>query len=216
MMGLFANIEQIEPAKESLGPGAVMLRGFALRDETALLAALSRVIAEAPFRHMVTPGGFRMSVGMTNCGLLGWITDRTGYRYDWIDPESGKYWPSMPGSFLKLAKSAAKEAGFQQFEPDACLINRYETGARLSLHQDKDEQDYEQPIVSVSLGIPAVFLFGGPARSDKTQRVHVVHGDIVVWGGPARLRYHGVMPLKQGFHPLLGDCRVNLTFRKAR
>jgi alkylated DNA repair protein (DNA oxidative demethylase) len=216
MMGLFANIEQIEPAKESLGPGAVMLRGFALRDETALLAALSRVIAEAPFRHMVTPGGFRMSVGMTNCGLLGWITDRTGYRYDRIDPESGKYWPSMPDSSLKLAKSAAKEAGFQQFEPDACLINRYETGARLSLHQDKDEQDYEQPIVSVSLGIPAVFLFGGAARSDKTQRVHVAHGDVVVWGGPARLRYHGVMPLKQGFHPLLGDCRVNLTFRKAR
>ncbi len=177
--------------------------------------ALSRVIEQAPFRHMVTPGGFRMSVAMSNCGSLGWISDRTGYRYDEIDPDSGRNWPSMPDSFEKLAAGAAKEAGFQQFKPDACLINRYGTGARLSLHRDKNERDFNQPIVSVSLGIPATFLFGGMTRSGKTTRVPVVHGDVVVWGGPARLRYHGVMPLKEGFHPQVGAYRVNLTFRKA-
>jgi alkylated DNA repair protein (DNA oxidative demethylase) len=215
MAGLFDNLALNESLKEDLAPGAVLLRGFALPEEGAVLAALNHVVAKAPFRHMVTPGGYRMSVAMTNCGSLGWITDRAGYRYDAIDPESGKRWPPMPDSFLKLAIGAAQEAGFHRFEPDACLINRYEIGARLSLHQDKDEQDYDQPIVSVSLGIPVVFLFGGATRSDKTKRVHVVHGDVVVWGGPARLRYHGVMPLKQGVHPALGEYRVNLTFRKA-
>ena len=215
MAGLFDNLALNESLKEDLAPGAVLLRGFALREEAAVLGALNDVVAKAPFRHMVTPGGYRMSVAMTNCGSLGWITDRTGYRYDAIDPESGKHWPPMPDSFLKLAVDAAREAGFQRFEPDACLINRYEIGARLSLHQDKDERDYDQPIVSVSLGIPAVFLFGGSTRSDKTKRVHVEHGDVVVSGGPARLRYHGVMPLKQGMHLALGEYRVNLTFRKA-
>ena len=215
MAGLFDNLALNESLKEDLAPGAVLLRGFALREEAAILGALNDVVAKAPFRHMVTPGGYRMSVAMTNCGSLGWITDRTGYRYDAIDPESGKHWPPMPDSFLKLAVDAAQEAGFRRFEPDACLINRYEIGARLSLHQDKDERDYDQPIVSVSLGIPAVFLFGGSTRSDKTKRVHVEHGDVVVWGGPARLRYHGVMPLKQGVHPALREYRVNLTFRKA-
>ena len=156
-----------------------------------------------------------MSVAMTNCGSLGWISDETGYRYDNIDPDSGRTWPSIPDSMLKLATGAAEEAGFQQFTPDACLINRYETGAKLSLHQDKNERDFGQPIVSVSLGIPGTFLFGGTTRSGKTMRVPVVHGDVVVWGGPARLRYHGVMPLKGGFHPQLGANRVNLTFRKA-
>jgi DNA oxidative demethylase len=201
--------------KEELATGAVILRGFALSDQTALLDALRDVTGAAPFRHMVTPGGHRMSVAMTNCGALGWVTDRTGYRYDGIDPESGKRWPPMPPSFLKLATSAAAAALFPQFLPDACLINRYEPGAKLSLHQDKNERDYDAPIVSVSLGIPAVFLFGGMERSDKTRRVQLTHGDVVVWGGPARLRYHGVMPLKQGHHPALGANRVNLTFRKA-
>jgi alkylated DNA repair protein (DNA oxidative demethylase) len=164
---------------------------------------------------MITPGGFRMSVAMTNCGFLGWITDRTGYRYDAIDPENGRKWPAMPAAFMHLAKESAIEAGFEGFTPDACLINRYEVGARLSLHQDKDEADYSAPIVSVSLGLPATFLFGGSKRTDKTQRVPVVHGDVVVWGGPARLRYHGVLALKAGRHPLLGEYRINLTFRKA-
>ena len=201
--------------QEELASGAVILRSFALPDETALLSDLRGVTAMAPFRHMVTPGGYRMSVAMTNCGALGWVTDRTGYRYDGIDPESGESWPAMPASFLKLAEGAAAEAGFPKFLPDACLINRYEPGARLSLHQDKNERDFGEPIVSVSLGLPAAFLFGGIERADKTRRVVVTHGDVVVWGGPARLRYHGVMPLKKGHHPLLDECRVNLTFRKA-
>jgi alkylated DNA repair protein (DNA oxidative demethylase) len=168
--------------KEELCPGAFVLHGFALRDETALLNAFHEVTAKAPFRHMVTPGGFRMSVAMTNCGLLGWVTDRTGYRYDAIDPESGQPWPPMPAPFLKLAQDAAAEAGFTGFLPDACLVNRYEAGAKLSLHQDKDELDFTAPIVSVSLGIPAVFLFGGMNRADKSRRVPVSHGDVIVWG----------------------------------
>ena len=156
-----------------------------------------------------------MSVAMTNCGSLGWVTDRKGYRYDSIDPESGKRWPAMPEAFLNLAIHAAREAGFPNFQPDACLVNRYELGTKLSLHQDKDEKDFTQPIVSVSLGIPAMFLFGGIRRADKTERIALHHGDVVVWGGTARLRYHGVAPLKDAVHPLLGNTRINLTFRKA-
>jgi alkylated DNA repair protein (DNA oxidative demethylase) len=213
-LSLFSE-ENVEPRTEDLPPGAHILRGFALRDEATHIEALGEVIAKAPFRHMITPGGYRMSVAMTNCGSLGWVTDKTGYRYTSVDPESGQEWPRMPASFLALAKSAAAEAGFPTFIPDACLINRYETGARLSLHQDKDEEDFSAPIVSVSLGVPAVFLFGGLKRADKTKRVPVVHGDVIVWGGPARLRYHGVLALKQGHHRLLGEYRINLTFRKA-
>jgi alkylated DNA repair protein (DNA oxidative demethylase) len=198
--------------KEALGPGAVVLRGFAT---SHLLANLHEVTAQAPFRHMVTPGGYRMSVAMTNCGELGWVTDRSGYRYDPVDPESGNPWPRMPESFLRLAGGAAARAGFDGFVPDACLVNRYEPAARLSLHQDRNERDFRQPIVSVSLGIPAIFLFGGEKRADKTARVALEHGDVVVWGGPARMRYHGVAPLKDGHHPLLGGYRINLTFRKA-
>jgi len=212
---LFDGIAKAELSKESLGPGAMLLRGFAKKWETELLQGIEDVAAAAPFRHMITPGGFRMSVAMTNCGALGWVTDRTGYRYDRVDPESGRRWPAMPDCFLKLATSAAVEAGFKNFIPDAGLVNRYEPGAKLSLHQDKDEQDFSQPIVSVSLGISATFLFGGMQRNDKTTRIPVEHGDVIVWGGPARLRYHGVMPLKDDSHPLLGKFRVNLTFRKA-
>jgi DNA oxidative demethylase len=200
---------------ETLAPGADLLRGFALAREAEILSALRGVSEQAPFRHMTTPGGFRMSVAMTNCGPLGWITDRKGYRYSPVDPESGRAWPLMPKCFQELAVEAAVTAGFPAFHPDACLINRYEPGAKMSLHQDKDEQDFTQPIVSVSLGLPAVFLFGGEQRSDKSRRVAVDHGDVVVWGGPARLRYHGVAPLKEGSHPALGAYRFNLTFRRA-
>jgi DNA oxidative demethylase len=214
-MSLFGEKDGAGFEREELSVGAVLLRGFALLGETGLLDGLRDVIGAAPFRHMVTPGGHRMSVAMTNCGALGWVTDKTGYRYDAVDPESGERWPPMPEPFLKLAVGAAVEAGYSQFVPDACLINRYEQGAKLSLHQDKNERDYDAPIVSVSLGIPAVFLFGGMERGDKTRRVLLEHGDVVVWGGPARLRYHGVMPLKQGHHAVLGESRVNLTFRKA-
>jgi alkylated DNA repair protein (DNA oxidative demethylase) len=214
-LNLFADPEQGRTWREELCLGAVILRRFAAPDETAIFAALHGITVKAPFRHMVTPGGFLMSVAMTNCGSYGWVTDRTGYRYDAADPESGKPWPRMPGVFLQLAQDAAASAGFRGFEPDACLINRYDPGARLSLHQDKNERDLGAPIVSVSLGIPAVFLFGGSQRQDKPMRVQLMHGDVVVWGGPARLRYHGVMPLKEGYHSLAGGHRINLTFRKA-
>ncbi len=197
-----------------LGPGAVVLRGIAA-EETALLGELEALAARAPFRHMVTPGGYRMSVAMTNCGELGWVSDRSGYRYDPRDPESGKPWPRMPGSFRALAESAAAVAGFDAFMPDACLVNRYAPGSRLTLHQDRNERDFRAPIVSVSLGLRAVFLFGGLKRKDRAVRVPLEHGDVVVWGGPARMRFHGVAPLKPGHHPRLGALRINLTFRKA-
>jgi alkylated DNA repair protein (DNA oxidative demethylase) len=207
--------EDDAPRDETLAPGAVWLNGFARPVEQALVSALHRIVEQAPFRHMLTPGGHRMSVAMTNCGAAGWVSDQTGYRYDPRDPQSGQPWPAMPEAFHDLATQAAARAGFGGFAPDACLINRYEPGARLSLHQDRNEEDFEAPIVSVSLGLPAVFLFGGMRRADPTRRVPLTHGDIVVWGGPSRLRYHGVMPLKDGQHPLLGAFRINLTFRKA-
>ncbi len=198
-----------------LAPGAVLLRGFAEELAQQLLADLQPVLRASPWRHLVTPGGYRMSVAMTNCGGLGWVSDRSGYRYDALDPDSGAPWPAMPDSFRRLAARAATQAGFDRFEPDACLVNRYDPGARLSLHQDRDEHDYRQPIVSVSLGLPAVFLFGGLQRADKTRRLPLVHGDVVVWGGPSRLAHHGVLPLQDGEHPATGRCRINLTFRKA-
>jgi alkylated DNA repair protein (DNA oxidative demethylase) len=172
-------------------------------------------MAQAPLRQMITPGGLRMSVAMTNCGPVGWVSDRAGYRYAPLDPTTGQPWPAMPRVFATLARRAAAEAGFDGFAPDACLINRYEPGTRLSLHQDRDERDYGAPIVSVSLGVSAIFLFGGSKRSDKTLRTRLEHGDVVVWGGPARLRYHGVLPLEQSSHPRTGPLRFNLTFRKA-
>lgn len=211
---LFDKVYQ-EPYQEILAPGAVILHAFTLSMDRLILADLKKVIDVAPFRHMVTPGGYTMSVAMSNCGALGWITDESGYRYESIDPLSGKNWPPMPHSFVKLATSAALQAGFSNFIPDACLINRYEPKSRLSLHQDKDEKDFTAPIVSVSLGIPAIFLFGGFKRSDKLQRLPLMHGDVVVWGGPARLRYHGILPLKDNEHFLVGRYRLNLTFRKA-
>ena len=208
-----------EPApglpRDVLGAGTAVLAGFALEWEADLLDSLILVVGQSSFRNMITPGGFRMSVAMSNCGSLGWVTDRTGYRYSGIDPETDREWPEMPGAFRDLAVSAANEAGFHDFIPDACLINRYEPGTKLSLHQDKDEQDFAQPIVSVSLGLPATFLFGGLKRGDKTVRIPLVHGDVVVWGGPARMRYHGVAPLGEGEHPRVGRVRYNLTFRKA-
>lgn len=200
---------------EALAPGAVLLRAFALHEVNELVLGIEQVIARAPLRHMVTPGGFRMSVATTNCGALGWLSDRAGYRYGERDPASGEPWPRMPQSFLRLARDAASAAGFEAFTPDACLVNRYAPGARLTLHQDRNERDFRQPIVSVSLGIPAVFLFGGTKRRDKPARIPLEHGDVAVWGGPSRLRFHGVMPLKDAQHPSLGACRFNLTFRKA-
>jgi alkylated DNA repair protein (DNA oxidative demethylase) len=202
-------------ARYELAPGAVLLRGFALSAEQELAQAVVAVGAAAPFRNMKTPGGFTMSVAMTNCGRYGWVSSESGYRYAEQDPESGAPWPAIPAAMLGLARAAAEAAGFERFEPDACLVNRYEPGARLTLHQDKNERDFREPIVSVSLGVPAVFLFGGLKRKDRPLRLDVVHGDVVVWGGPSRLRYHGVAPLKLALHPFAGRARINLTLRRA-
>ena len=207
--------DALPPENRILGPGAVLLAGLAAARDQALLAALDDVVARAPFRHMVTPGGFTMSVAMTSCGAAGWVSDRTGYRYDPVDPMTAQSWPAMPPGFFALATAAAEAAGFPDFAPEVCLINRYVPGARLSLHQDQDEQDMRAPIVSVSLGLPATFLWGGLARSERPRRLRLVHGDVVVWGGPARLTYHGVDVLKHGIHPRTGAVRYNLTFRKA-
>jgi alkylated DNA repair protein (DNA oxidative demethylase) len=204
-----------QPGRQALGLGAVLLRGRALAVAAPLLAAIDAIAARAPFRRMVTPGGFEMSVAMTSCGAAGWVTDWRGYRYDRHDPASGSPWPPMPAIFRDLAGAAAVEAGFCGFRPDACLINRYEPGARLSLHQDKDEADLGHPVVSVSLGLPATFQFGGHRRNDKAQRIALHHGDVVVWGGPSRLAYHGVLALAKGEHPAVGRQRFNLTLRKA-
>jgi alkylated DNA repair protein (DNA oxidative demethylase) len=206
--------DPLPPSREPLEEGAVLLRGFASSNEAALVKAAERVAQSAPFRHLVTPGGYTMSVAMTNCGRVGWVSDRHGYRYDPVDPDTRAPWPAIPEPFLHLAVRAAAEAGFTNYDPDACLINRYVAGAKLGLHQDRDENDAWSPIVSVSLGLPAVFLWGGQRRSDPVRRMRLESGDVVVWGGPARFIYHGVAPLKAGDHPLTGSSRINLTFRK--
>lgn len=212
MLDLFADEA---PWSEPLAPGAVVLRRLAREQSDALLAAIAQVAAVSPFRHMVTPGGYTMSVAMTNCGPLGWSTDSCGYCYAAIDPLTGRPWPAIPDVFLTLAQTAADQAGYPEFSPDACLINRYQPGAKLSLHQDKDEARLDAPIVSVSLGLPATFQFGGLKRSDPLQRVWLEHGDVVVWGGASRLFYHAILPLKPGSHPQVGAWRYNLTFRRA-
>lgn len=213
---LFADHETVQQARtEQIGEQSWVLRGFALSQIDRLLSELDTVLAAAPLRHMLTPGGFSMSVGTSSCGRLGWITDRKGYRYSSVDPLSGLAWPALPAAFTDLARTAAEQAGFADFLPDSCLINQYVPGAKMSLHQDKDEKAFAAPIVSLSLGLPAMFLFGGFERSDKCQRIPLLHGDMVIWGGVDRLRFHGVLPIKPGYHPRLGERRINLTFRIA-
>lgn len=217
-LSLFADEDLAPSGPVPLVPGttaSVLLRGFALPYVSELLPALQAIARAAPLRHMHTPGGLPMSVAMSSCGTLGWVTDRRGYRYASLDPVSGQPWPPMPAIFLRLAQEAALAAGYAGFAPDACLVNRYAPGARMALHQDRDERDFSAPIVSVSLGLPATFLFGGAARADKAARIALLHGDVVAWGGADRLRFHGVAPLKDGEHALLGAQRINLTFRKA-
>src|ERR1700722_12860669 len=213
MTPLFDN-DSLPRSCEQLEEGAVLLRGFATAEASSLVEEVARIAQAAPFRHLVTPGGYTMSVAMTNCGRVGWVSDRSGYRYDPTDPQTGSPWPAFPPRFLDLAGRAAAEGGFADYDPDACLINLYIAGAKLGLHQDRDEEDAWSPIVSVSLGLPAVFLWGGKKRGDPVRRLRVESGDVVVWGGPARFVYHGVAPLKDGQHPLTGATRINLTFRK--
>lgn len=207
-------IQQYQRPKP-IAPGAFLLCGLAEPHAVRILESIESVAGHAPFRHMSTPGGYGMSVSMTNCGDFGWVSDRTGYRYDANDPQSGRKWPAMPPLLRALAVRAASEAGYSGFAPDSCLINRYAPGAKLSLHQDKDERSYDSPIVSISLGLPATFLFGGPGRKDAVRKIALLHGDVVVWGGLARLAFHGIAPVKDGDHPLTGQSRINLTFRKS-
>ena len=213
---LFAEDALQQPSgREQIGEQSYVLRGYALPWIERLLPELRHVLAQAPFRQMVTPGGFTMSAALTSCGELGWTTDASGYRYSHLDPRSQQPWPALPDALRELAVQAAADAGFADFAPDACLINRYVPGAKMSLHQDKNERDYGAPVVSVSLGLSAIFLFGGHARSDKPQKISLFHGDVVVWGGVDRLRFHGVMPIKEGVHPVMGPQRINLTLRTA-
>jgi alkylated DNA repair protein (DNA oxidative demethylase) len=214
-MDLFDDLPP-EAALTPIAPGAVLLHGFAKGGAAALLQAIETVLQQAPLRHWQTPGGYTMSVAMSNCGPLGWVSSASGYRYAAVDPATNQPWPALPAGLLELAQRAAKQAGYAHFAPDACLINQYVPGAKLSLHQDKDERDLRAPIVSLSLGLPAVFLFGTASRQDRPQRWRLVHGDVVVWGGPSRLAYHGVNALAEGEHALLGRRRLNLTFRCVR
>jgi len=216
MDDLFAGLDDGQRRRETLAEGALLLRGYARDLVARILEAIHHIARQAPFRLMETPGGYRMSVAMTNCGPLGWTTDRRGYRYSPVDPLNGSPWPAMPAGFHDFARQAAAEAGFLGFAPDACLINHYAPGSKLSLHQDKDEADLQAPIVSVSLGLPATFLFGGMKRSDPTQRLVLTHGDVLVWGGPSRLRHHAILPIKEGNHPATGNCRINMTFRRVK
>jgi alkylated DNA repair protein (DNA oxidative demethylase) len=206
-------LSTLRPAQAWHGEGVLHLPGFA--DAPALWDALQPVLASAPFRHLVTPGGKTMSVSMTNCGEVGWVSDRSGYRYDPVDPLSGRPWPDMPDVFRDVARRAAMAFGADGFDPDACLINCYDVGARLTAHQDRDEQNLDQPVVSVSLGLPGRFTIGGPQRSGPKQTVLLEHGDALVFGRSARLSYHGVLPIQAGEHEMVGDRRISLTFRKA-
>lgn len=214
-LDLFSSVVKENGMVTQLADQAWHLEGYAIEQDHNIRTLLRAILKQSPFRQMKTPGGQLMSVKMTSCGDVGWVSDHLGYRYQAVDPMSNLSWPTMPEAFKTLAKNAASAVGFEHFEPDSCLINLYQAGTRLSLHQDKDELDFTQPIVSVSLGLPATFLFAGLQRSSPQTRVVLHHGDVVVWGGDSRLAYHGVLPLESGEHDLFAQCRVNLTFRKA-
>jgi len=206
-----ADTGALEP--EWVMEGVCLLRSFA--DPLRLAPLIESVLSISPLRQMVTSRGFKMSVATSNCGSVGWVSDRKGYRYSTVDPETQKPWPAMPEVFSQLASAAASKAGFRNFQSDACLINCYKSGTQMGAHQDKDEQDFAAPIVSVSLGIPARFFIVGPERRGQSTPIDLLSGDVVVFGGPARKHFHGVRKLKPAKDALFGDQRVNLTFRKA-
>jgi DNA oxidative demethylase len=203
-----------EDLQTALAPGALLMRGFGRAGDVDILQAVESVIAQAPLRHLQTPGGYTMSIQTTRCGSMGWVSEPGGYRYAASNPGTQQPWPTMPPCLLDFAVRAATEAGYPDFVPDSCMINQYLPGTKLGLHQDRDERDLRAPVVSLSLGLPAIFLFGGLQRAGKTQRYRLAHGDVVVWGGPSRLAFHGVLPVAEGDHALLGRRRVNVTFRK--
>jgi DNA oxidative demethylase len=207
--------EQLMSSSVMLAQGAYWLKGHALPEATNLCNMLNHHLKKHAPQQMTTPMGYKMSVRTTSFGQIGWVSTERGYGYAKYDAVTKQPWPAIPDLLLRLASQAAEQAGYQQFVPDTCLINVYDIGSKMGLHQDNDEQDFSQPIVSVSLGIPATFLFGGTSRADKPRKIPLTHGDVVVWGGESRLNYHGILPLKAAQHHLLGQTRINLTFRKA-
>ena len=208
-MNLFSQLE-LEPTHEELYPGAVLMRGLALPQDREFFAAMESIIAAAPLHHAVTPGGLPMGVMVTDCG------DSRAFanRWDAANTPGKQPWPRMPRVLYDFAIRCANRSGFPLFRPDACHINRYHAGIKLGLHQDRHEIDLNQPIVSISLGLECIFLLGGLQRTDKARHILLEHGDVIVWGGPSRMRFHGVQPLKPGSHPLTGPYRYNLTFRR--
>jgi len=211
-MNLFSQLA-VEPTHEQIYPGAILMRGLALAQDVEFFAAVEGILAAAPLHHAVTPGGLPMGVMVSDCAT------QEGFRRRWdsanpTNPEARRMWPAMPRLLSDFAIRCAVRSGFPRFQPDSCHINRYQAGTRLGLHQDRHECDMSQPIVSISLGLECAFMLGGLQRTDATKRMLLEHGDVIVWGGPSRMRFHGVLPLKPGHHPLTGPYRYNLTFRK--
>ncbi len=213
---LFQTANNGESWQENIRDDVVVLRQYANKQAAEILKEVELITAVAPFRKMKTPSGLSMSAELTSCGKYGWISDQQGYRYSKSDPLNNNAWPKLPELFFKFGREAAKKAGFSDFKPDVCMINRYAPASKMSLHQDRNERDFSEkaPIVSLSLGVPANFYFGGLERSDPTIKIPLIHGDVVVWGGKSRLCFHGVGVIKDDYHPMLGNFRINLTFRK--
>ena len=205
------------PERQALGPESWLLRHTLQTTACHLMADIHTLTATHPFQHMVTRGGHTMSVATSSYGSYGWVSDaQKGYRYASSNIETGQPWPPIPAHWLALATALAEKAGFNGFHPDSALINRYAVGARMGLHQDRDEATLAWPIVSLSLGLPARFMFGGKQRQAPVKDFTLLHGDVVVWGGADRLRFHGIRPLKAGHHSLTGPYRYNITFRRVQ
>ncbi len=199
-----------------ISPDAVLFKAALKPVASSLLEEIRTISGANPFRQRKTPGGQLMSAAMTNCGAWGWVTDADGYRYSDIEPETGRTWLPIPAVWIQWVNLFCQRAGLGTFNPDACLINRYAPGAGMGLHQDKDEKDLAIPIVSFSLGAPVLFRWGGLNRQEPVSEFLLEHGDVLVWGGADRMRFHGVKKLRRYQHPLTGHYRYNLTFRQSR